>query len=118
MALLTLSYADTTGQHAVLLTRDITSIGRLPDQDIVLRDQCVSRQHATIIRENESYSVVDRNSSHGTFLNGVRIQRAPLSPGDLLHLGSLEGPQLRFHCDAPQGTKSAEHQGALAHVLS
>jgi sigma-B regulation protein RsbU (phosphoserine phosphatase) len=118
MALLTLSYGDTTGQHAVLLTRDITSIGRLPDQDIVLRDQCVSRQHATIIRENESYSVVDRNSSHGTFLNGVRIQRAPLSPGDLLHLGSMEGPQLRFHSDAPPGTKSAEHQGALAHVLS
>jgi serine phosphatase RsbU (regulator of sigma subunit) len=64
---------------------------------VVLRDQCVSRQHATIIRENDVYSVVDRNSSHGTYLNGVRVQRAPLHPGDLLQLGSLEGPRLQFH---------------------
>ncbi len=93
----TLSYTDADGQHDVVLDRPTTSIGRLPDQDVVLRDQCVSRQHATIVRENDSYSVVDRNSSHGTFLNGVRVQRAPLHSGDLLQLGSLEGPRLQFY---------------------
>lgn len=93
----TLSYTDADGQHDVLLDRHTTSIGRLPDQDVVLRDQSVSRQHAMIVRENDSYSVVDRNSSHGTFLNGVRVQRAPLNAGDVLQLGSLEGPQLQFH---------------------
>jgi serine phosphatase RsbU (regulator of sigma subunit) len=62
-----------------------------------LRDQSVSRQHATIVRENNSYSIIDRNSSHGTFLNGIRVQRAPLNPGDVLQLGSLEGPELQFH---------------------
>jgi phosphoserine phosphatase RsbU/P len=93
----TLSYTDADGQHDVLLDRQITTIGRLPDQDVVLRDQSVSRQHATIVRENNSYSLVDRNSSHGTFLNGIRVQRAPLNPGDVLQLGSLEGPELQFH---------------------
>src|ERR1035441_8888313 len=99
MAFPTLSYTDADGQHDVILDRPSTSIGRLPDQDVVLRDQCVSRQHATIIRENDAYSVVDRNSSHGTYLNGVRVQRAPLHSGDLLQLGSLEGPrlQIQFH---------------------
>ena len=93
----TLSYTDADGQHDVLLDRQTTTIGRLPDQDVVLRDQSVSRQHATIVRENNSYSIVDRNSSHGTFLNGIRVQRAPLNPGDVLQLGSLEGPELQFH---------------------
>lgn len=93
----TLSYTDADGQHDVLLDRQTTTIGRLPDQDVVLRDQSVSRQHATIVRENNSYSIIDRNSSHGTFLNGIRVQRAPLNPGDVLQLGSLEGPELQFH---------------------
>jgi serine phosphatase RsbU (regulator of sigma subunit) len=93
----TLSYTDADGQHDVLLDRQTTTIGRLPDQDVVLRDQSVSRQHATIVRENNSYSIVDRNSSHGTFLNGIRVQRAPLNPGDVLQLGSLEGPELQFY---------------------
>src|ERR1039458_3608063 len=97
MAFPILSYTDADGQHDVLLDRQSTSIGRLPDQDVVLRDQCVSRQHATIVRENEAYSVVDRNSSHGTYLNGVRVHRAPLNSGDVLQLGSLEGPRLQFH---------------------
>lgn len=93
----TLSFTDADGQHDVLLNRQTTTIGRLPDQDVVLRDQSVSRQHATIVRENNSYSIVDRNSSHGTFLNGTRVQSAPLNPGDVVQLGSLEGPQLEFH---------------------
>jgi phosphoserine phosphatase RsbU/P len=97
MAFPTLSYTDADGQHDVPLDRQTTTIGRLPDQDVVLRDQSVSRQHATIVRENNSYSIVDRNSSHGTFLNGTRVQSAPLNPGDVLQLGSLEGPQLQFH---------------------
>ena len=97
MAFPTLSYTDADGQHDVLLDRQTTTIGRLPDQDVVLSDQSVSRQHATIVRENNSYSIVDRNSSHGTFLNGVRVQRAPLNAGDVLQLGSLEGPELQFH---------------------
>ena len=106
----TLSYTDEDGQHDVLLDRQTTTIGRLPDQDVVLRDQSVSRQHATIIRENNSYSIVDRNSSHGTFLNGIRVQRAPLNPGDVLQLGSLEGPQLQFHLPVvSQGESTLQH---------
>jgi len=97
MAFPTLSYADADGHHALVVDRDSISIGRLPDQDIVLREPIVSRQHAVIVREKESYAVVDRNSSHGTYVNGVRVQRAALKSGDLLHLGSLEGPSIRFH---------------------
>jgi serine phosphatase RsbU (regulator of sigma subunit) len=106
----TLSYTDEDGQHDVILDRQTTTIGRLPDQDVVLREQSVSRQHATIVRDHNSYSVVDRNSSHGTYLNGVRVQRAPLNPGDLLQLGSLEGPELQFHFPVVnQGESTSQH---------
>jgi serine phosphatase RsbU (regulator of sigma subunit) len=118
MAFATLSYADQEGQHDVLLDRNSISIGRLPDQDIVLRDQCVSRQHASIVLEGDSYSVVDRNSSRGTYLNGVRVDRAPLKPGDLLQLGSLEGPRLHFHFQASPGRDSTGQTTTLGNLLS
>jgi phosphoserine phosphatase RsbU/P len=118
MAFAMLSYADAEGQHDVLLDRNSISIGRLPGQDIVLRDQCVSRQHAAITLENDCYSIADRNSSHGTFLNGVRIERAPLKPGDMLQLGSLEGPRLHFHLPGAAGSKHADRHSTLSGLLS
>jgi serine phosphatase RsbU (regulator of sigma subunit) len=93
----TLSYSDADRQHTVLLDRPSTSIGRSPGQDVVLRDPATSRQHAVILRDRDTYTVVDQNSTHGTFLNGVRVQRAVLVPEDVLQLGSLKGLSLRFH---------------------
>jgi sigma-B regulation protein RsbU (phosphoserine phosphatase) len=110
----TLSFTDADGQHDVLLDRQTTTIGRLPDQDVVLRDQSVSRQHATIVRENNSYSIVDRNSSHGTFLNGTRVQSAPLNPGDVVQLGSLEGPQLEFHFPVASQSESIPQRTTIS----
>lgn len=91
-----LSYSDADGSHSVDLDRDSMSIGRSPNQDIVLTDSRVSRHHAVIVREGDTYIVIDQNSTHGTFLNAVRVERAVLKPDDVLQMGSLHGPQLRF----------------------
>src|ERR1700733_8564569 len=96
MGIVTLNYSDAKGQHSVDLDRDSTSIGRSPGQDVVLSDPCVSRQHALIVREGDSYSVIDKNSTRGTFLNSVRVTRSVLKIGDVLQMGSLHGPRLRF----------------------
>jgi serine phosphatase RsbU (regulator of sigma subunit) len=93
----TLSYSDADGQHTVVVDRSSTSIGRSPSQDVVLRDPATSRQHAVILRDGDTCTVVDQNSTHGTFLNGVRVKRAVLAPEDVLQMGSLKGPSLRFH---------------------
>jgi len=114
----TLSYIDADGHHRVSLQAPSTSIGRLPDQDIVLRDQCVSRQHAAIVHEDNRFTLVDRNSTHGTFLNGVRVQRAALKSGDILQLGSLDGPKLQFQFGTGEVKLPTSHTSVVSSLLS
>jgi serine phosphatase RsbU (regulator of sigma subunit) len=83
-----LRFADEDGPHTIVLDRESMTIGRLPDQDIVLRDSFVSRRHAAIHRVDGGYEVVDIDSVHGTWVNGKRIERALLRHGDVLQFGS------------------------------
>jgi sigma-B regulation protein RsbU (phosphoserine phosphatase) len=115
MDVLMLCYSDLDGQHRIALERGVMSIGRSPDQDIVMRDPSVSRYHAVILREGSDYKVVDQQSTHGTFLNGARIQQAALRSGDLLQLGSLNAPGLRFQKD---GESTHPRRSSVSNVLS
>ena len=118
MGIVTLSYADAMGQRSVDLDRDSTSIGRSKDQDIVLGDACVSRQHAVIVREGDTYTVIDQKSTHGTFLNSVRVSRSALRFEDVLQLGSLQGTRLRFHLRSKDSTDGGSLQSAASELLS
>jgi serine phosphatase RsbU (regulator of sigma subunit) len=112
----TLSYTDKEGHHFITLEAASTSIGRSPGQNIVLLDPFVSRQHAVIVREDEAYIVEDRDSSHGTFLNGERVQRAVLKSGDLLQMGSLEAPPLQ--CNFEPARAPAPQRNLVTSLLS
>jgi sigma-B regulation protein RsbU (phosphoserine phosphatase) len=94
-----LCYSDSEGQHRIPLDRERTSIGRSSNQDIVISDSGVSRCHAVILRDDGQYSIIDRQSTHGTFLNGTRIQRSMLKHGDILQLGSLSAAKMQFQED-------------------
>lgn len=48
-------------------------IGKLEDNDIVLQDPRVSRNHAVIVKEAGKFYVYDNGSTNGTFLNNVRL---------------------------------------------
>jgi sigma-B regulation protein RsbU (phosphoserine phosphatase) len=91
-----LKYADPDGEHLFSLGAQKTSIGRSPDQDLVLKEAFVSRRHALITRQNGGFELVDQNSSHGTFLNGKRVEHAKLKSGDTLQFGSLNASAFRF----------------------
>ncbi len=113
-----LSYSDSDGQHTIVLDRAATSIGRSPGQDVVLREPAVSRRHAVIEKDGDTYFVVDQKSTHGTFLNGVRVERAVLAPGDVLQMGSLHGPKLRFHNPQTGQASIGTGRGAFGDLLS
>jgi phosphoserine phosphatase RsbU/P len=114
----TLSYTDTDGQHTVKLEAPATTIGRSPGQNIILLDPFVSRQHAIIVREDETYTVMDRDSSHGTFLNGERVLKAVLKTGDALQLGSLEAPRLYYHFTGGGDKRPAAATSMVTSLLS
>jgi sigma-B regulation protein RsbU (phosphoserine phosphatase) len=109
-----LSYSDANGPCSVPLGQGSISIGRAPDQDIVLSDPRVSRRHALIVQEQDSYSVIDQNSTHGTFLNSVRVDKATLTLGDVLQIGSTNGPRVRVQ----QAQTGMVEQAAVTGLLS
>ena len=74
--------------HRFELEEGSTAIGREIANAIQLHDTEVSRRHAEIRLNGTSCSVVDLNSSNGTFVNGNRIQLVDLASGDRIQMGA------------------------------
>lgn len=73
------------------------TVGRLPENDLVLAHPYVSRRHADIIIEGDQYFLMDQGSRHGTFVNGKpAIPRQQVTPDDTIHFGALDGPALHL----------------------
>ena len=71
-----------------VLDRDRLTIGRDPNNDIVINDPQVSRQHARIRRQEGLTMIEDMGSTNGTFVNGMRLANPhTLAPGDSISLG-------------------------------
>ena len=77
---------DAAGQHYPLQAA-ATRIGRLPDNDIVLNDDAVSRHHAQIIDTGGSFVITDLRSSNGVQVQQRRIRpSATLADGDHINI--------------------------------
>jgi len=79
------------------------TVGRTVDNDVVLPDPGISRQHLSIRDKGGAYIVKDLNSSNGTLLNGQRITEEVLKPGDQIKAG---GALILF--EGPVGAEKAE----------
>ena len=73
---------DLAGERAV--------IGRSKDCDIQVSDPNVSRRHAEVRREGNSYAVVDLDSTNGIEVDGKRVKRLELHEGSRFTIGSTE----------------------------
>jgi diguanylate cyclase (GGDEF)-like protein len=62
-------------------------LGRHPDADLPIRDEGVSRRHATIRVEAEEVLICDRGSANGTFVDGTRAVEARLTDGARVAIG-------------------------------
>jgi two-component system, cell cycle response regulator len=69
------------------LYEDEVSLGRDPDNTIVLESDSVSRRHARIERVADERYVTDMNSTNGTYINDAPVQRARLTSGSFLKIG-------------------------------
>lgn len=73
--------------HVVELSGSVAVFGRDPGCDVVLNDGRCSRRHAMVEDLPEGLVVRDAGSANGTYVNGKRIERARLRPGDTIRLG-------------------------------
>jgi Protein of unknown function (DUF3662)/FHA domain len=65
-------------------------IGRSKDCDIQVSDPNASRRHAEVRQEGAAHWVVDLDSTNGTEVNGRRLKRAKLRPGDTITIGATD----------------------------
>jgi pSer/pThr/pTyr-binding forkhead associated (FHA) protein len=65
-------------------------LGRDPACDVVLNDSKCSRRHAVLEDGPEGIAVRDEGSANGIYVNGRRVEKARLRPGDTLRLGDVQ----------------------------
>jgi pSer/pThr/pTyr-binding forkhead associated (FHA) protein len=71
------------------LVKAIITIGRSLENDLVINDLRVSRNHAQLRAISGQFVLFDLKSTRGTFINGVRITQAILYPHDTISLGDV-----------------------------
>ncbi len=70
------------------ITAVTNTIGRSPQNEIVINDPEMSRRHAQIVQQGNSFTVSDLGSTNGTFVNGQRSTGpTPLRHGDRIEFG-------------------------------
>jgi DNA-binding NtrC family response regulator len=98
-------------QPPTILSDVPVSFGRDPNCSVQLDDPRVSRRHAEVRRVADVHLICDTGSKNGVFVNGARVDRAILSPGDLVRLGYAVAVFEEADSKAP------EEFGDLAHGL-
>ena len=79
-----------------VLQEGTTTVGRHPETYIFLDDNTVSRHHCSLVLDQEGLSVEDSGSTTGTYVNGLRVDRAALTAGDEVIVG-------KFHLSVGKG---------------
>ncbi len=102
----TLTYNDGTGteQEALPATQPVKlgaaelTIGRKPDNTVVLAHPQVSAHHARLLREGGTYRVIDQNSTNHVYVNTALVTNHLLRLGDEIRIGPykliFEGNQI------------------------
>jgi hypothetical protein len=72
------------------LTDNVTTIGSVAGNTVVLADPAVSRKHAGIRRVESDYELADLGSTNGVYVNGHKVPKKTLEPGDIIRVGNTE----------------------------
>ena len=74
----------------VQLTKDKTTLGRRPYNDIVIDNLAVSGEHAVLQMVGADVFIEDLNSTNGTYINGKAIKKQLLSHNDTVEIGKYK----------------------------
>ena len=91
-----LEVTDALGRRVVPIVKTPFEIGRRETNDLKLAGSEVSRDHAEITSVDGRFTLKDRASRYGTFINGEQITEHPLIHGDRIRLGRSGGAEIVF----------------------
>lgn len=73
----------------ISLSKERITIGRRPQNDIVIKDLAISGEHAAIVTVNGDSILEDLNSTNGTQVNGQPVRKHFLQNGDVIELAQF-----------------------------
>ncbi len=94
------------------------NIGRSPENQLVLRDNRTSRNHAIIRQEGTDFIVEDAGSRNGIEVNGLKEQSHVLRHGDVIRFCVDDSYELTFVDDVPVTLATQAHHGGLRKLRS
>ncbi|MEJ6021462.1 FHA domain-containing protein [Ramlibacter sp. PS4R-6] len=74
----------------VQLTKDRTTLGRRPYNDIVIDNLAVSGEHAVLAMSGQEVYLEDLNSTNGTYINGKAVKKQLLANNDTVEIGKYK----------------------------
>ena len=74
----------------VQVTKDRTSVGRRPYNDVVIDNLAVSGEHAVLQMSGNEVYLEDLNSTNGTFVNGKAVKKQLLNDSDMVEIGKYK----------------------------
>jgi pSer/pThr/pTyr-binding forkhead associated (FHA) protein len=89
----------------VQLTKDRTTLGRRPYNDIVIDNLAVSGEHAVLAMSGSEVYLEDLNSTNGTYINGKAVKKQLLANNDTVEIGKYK---IKFIHEQPAGFGAAE----------
>jgi hypothetical protein len=72
------------------LTKNRTTLGRRPYNDVVLENLAVSGRHACLIQDGAQVTIEDLDSTNGTYVNGRAVKRQVLQENDTIEIGHFK----------------------------
>lgn len=73
----------------IVQEKNVISIGRTSDNDLVINNIKVSRKHAQLEKKGDEWFLEDLDSSNGTYINGSKIKRERVTPKDVITIGGV-----------------------------
>src|SRR5882757_8251722 len=74
----------------VQITKDKTTLGRRPYNDIVIDNLAVSGEHAVLQMVGADVFIEDLNSTNGTYINGKAVKKQLLAHNDTVEVGKYK----------------------------
>jgi pSer/pThr/pTyr-binding forkhead associated (FHA) protein len=87
----------------VQLTKDRTTLGRRPYNDVVIDHLAVSGEHAAVLMAGNEVQLEDLNSTNGTYVNSRPIRKQVLRHNDMVEIGKYK---IKFLHDAQDGSEA------------